>query len=120
MKYIVLLILFIVAVGCTDDPSKLNIENKLPKAVIRNAQWGEVRLASQLLPGETSRTLELESYNYYDVDLPARYPVKFYIDVNGDRIYLQTRDTFRLGIEDNLTITIDESTPVLNLILEGE
>jgi uncharacterized ubiquitin-like protein YukD len=119
MKQFVVVLVVLILAACQDETSSIKIQNNLSKAVIRNAQWGEIRLASQLMPGQTSKALELDNYyNYYDIRLPAKFPVKFYIDVNGDKIYLQTRDSFRLGIEDEIVIAIEDETEVFNQLLE--
>ncbi|MFB6342096.1 membrane lipoprotein lipid attachment site-containing protein [Saccharicrinis sp. FJH62] len=118
-KFIFIVFAVLLVSSCQDEPSSIKIQNSLSDAVIRNAQWGTVRVASELLPGQRSEALHLDNYyNYYDIRLPNKFPVKFYVDVDGDRVYLQTRDSFRLGIEEDIVIIIDDDTEVFNQLLE--
>ena len=102
------------------DPSSIKVENSLSGAIIRNAEWGGVPIASQLLPGKTSTKINIYNNSYYDIDLPDRYPIEFYIDVDGDMIYLETKERFRLGVEENILIEISDTTEVINPLLEVE
>lgn len=117
MKQFILFGLLLVLVGCTDD-SSLRVRNSLTKAVILNAEWGGVPLASHLMPGETSQKIHISKNDYYyDIDLPEKHTLKFVIDVNGDQVYLQTQESFELGKEHNLLINVTDSTEVTNLLL---
>ena len=74
-------------------PSSIKVQNNLSKATVRNVEWGGLPICSQIIPGETSEKIEIYPRdNYYDIDLPAKYPLKFYIDVNGDMIYVETKE----------------------------
>ena len=101
-------------------PSSIKVQNNLSYATIRNAEWGGIPLASTLLPGDQSRKIEIYSNDYYDIDLPEKHVLKFYIDVKGDMVYLETKKRFELGLEDNLVIEINDSTEVVNPLLEKE
>lgn len=72
-------------------------------------------ITTQLLPGETSNAISVyDNSSYYDVSLPAKFPLKFYMELNGDKVYLQTRESYNLGKEEDITITIDDTTKVYN------
>lgn len=117
-KYIIPLLIFVLATSCYDT-STIKVQNKLAKTTLRNVEWGGIPLATQIITGETSTKIEIDAKNnYYDIELPEEFPLKFYIDVNGDQVYIETKESFRLGIEDNITIEINDSTEVLNPLLE--
>ena len=40
--------------------------------------------------------------------------------MNGDNVYLETKEPIKLGIEENLLIEINDSTKVINPLLEDE
>jgi hypothetical protein len=91
----------------------------LSKAEIKNVEWGELPIASSIMPGQSSPKLKIyEENSYYDIDLPETHPLKFYIELNGDKVYVQTRASYRLGKDDELTIVIEDSTRVFNPLLE--
>lgn len=102
-----------------NDPSYIRIENKLANSTMQNIEWGGVPLASQLLPGETSTKISIYDDGYYEIDLPKSYPLKFYLNVNGDIVYLETTYSFRLGEESELTIVITDTTKVLNPLMDN-
>jgi hypothetical protein len=102
------------------DPSSIKVKNNLSKAVIKNAEWGGVPISSQLLPGEISNKIKIYDNNYYDIKLPEKHQIKFYIDVNGDQIYLETKEHYKLDIEEDITLEINDSTAVINPLLENE
>jgi hypothetical protein len=119
MKRILFLVFIYTLIGC-HGPSSIKVQNNLSKTIIRNAEWGGVPISSQLMPGETSAKIKIYDDSYYDIDLPEKHPLKFYIDVNGDKVYLETKELIELGIEDDLLIEINDSTEVINPILKNK
>lgn len=119
LKIIGILTFAAMVMGC-HDPSSIKIKNNLSKAVIQNVEWGEVPVSSQILPGETSAKIKIYHNNYYDVDLPEKHQIKFYINVNGDKVYLETKERYKLDTDENITIEINDSTEVINPLLESE
>ena len=115
-KYIIAA--FMLALLACNDPSSIEVENKLSNAVIRNVEWGGMPIASKLLPGESSAKISIYSDSYYGINLPEEHRLKFYVDVNGDMIYLETKEYIRLGVEQDLRIEINDETPVINPLLE--
>ena len=117
MKQIILLFLVGALAGC-EDPSSIKVQNNLPNAIMRNVEWGGIPLSGQLLPGEESARVKIYEDGYYDIDLPEKHPLKFYIEVNGDKVYLQTRRIFELKKEEDIFIEISDTTQVINPLLE--
>ncbi len=119
-QYIAIPILAIFALSsCVEKESKIRVQNMLPKALVKNVEWGGIPISSQILPGQTSGTIIVyEDEPYYDIKLPASKPVKFYISLNGDLVYLQTKASFQLNEDDDLTIVIADTTQVFNPLLE--
>lgn len=103
-------LLFLISCG----KSSIRVQNNLPRAVLKNVEWGGVPLSSQLLPGETSPQISIWNDSYYDIDLPASHPLQFYLELNGDRIYLQTKMEYRLGKKQDLLIVVEDTTGVFN------
>ncbi len=59
-----------------------------------------------------------EKNSYYEITLPAAYPLKFYINVDDDRVYVETRQSYRLEIDQDILISIEDTTAVYNPLLE--
>jgi|APIni6443716594_1056825.scaffolds.fasta_scaffold536071_2 hypothetical protein len=116
MKKLLILLPLLILYSC-DKPSSIQIQNNLSKAVIRNVEWGGIPISSQLMPGEKSSEINIYDKDYYNIDLPASYVIKFYLDVNGDKVYLETKTKYTLEIEQHLLIEIDDTTQVINPIL---
>jgi hypothetical protein len=117
-KAIIFIISALTLISC-QDKSTIQVKNMLSKAIIKNVEWGELPISSQLLPGETSSKITIyEDDSYYDIKLPESNPLKFYIYINGDLVYVQTKMSYKLGKEDHLLIVIDDTTKVFNPLLE--
>ncbi|MEA4839444.1 MAG: hypothetical protein VB110_00385 [Bacteroidales bacterium] len=119
-KVIFLIISVFVLVSCEQE-STIQVKNMLSKAVIKNVEWGGLPISSQILPGQSSDKITVfEDESYYDINLPESNPIKFYIDLNGDLIYVQTKASYRLNLDDDLILVIEDSTAVFNPLLEKE
>jgi len=117
MKKIIFFASLLFITAC-EEPSSIQIQNNLSKAVLRNIEWGGVPISSQLIPGEKSTKRNIYDDDYYDINLPAKNVLKFYLDVNGDKVYLETKKLFELGKEEDILIEINDSTKVINPLLE--
>ena len=119
MKQIIFIGCFTALIGC-QDPSSIKVQNRLPRTIMRNVEWGGVPLSSHLISGEASTKTKIFNDGYYDLDLPESHPLKFYMEVNGDKVYLQTKESFELGEEEDLFIEINSATQVINPLLESQ
>jgi|GEM_PF-474434 hypothetical protein len=118
-KYISILCVVVFVLASCEKESEIRVQNMLPKAIIKNVEWGGIPISSQILPGQTSEAITIyENESYYDIKLPASKPVKFYISLNGDLVYVQTKASFRLNEDDDRTIVIADTTQVFNPLLE--
>jgi hypothetical protein len=113
-----LFILPLLFLAACEGTSSIQVQNNLSKAVIRNVEWGGLPLSSQLIPGEKSTKISIRKNDYYEINLPAKNVIKFYLDVNGDKVYLETKKLFELGIEQDILIEINDSTKVVNPLID--
>lgn len=121
MNKIGFIIFFSVILTSCQDKSTIQVQNMLPKAIISNVEWGGLPISSKIMPGQTSTKITIyEDESYYDINLPESNPVKFYIDLNGDKVYVQTKTSYRLGTNDDLVIVIEDTTKVFNPLLESQ
>ncbi len=111
---IICFILVICLSSCEKDPAKVQIQNNLPNAVLKNVSWGEVALSSQLLPGEVSDKVYIYYSKHNNIKLPDQKPVRFYMELKGDMVYLETRNKYHIDYDQNILITIEDTTKVFN------
>ena len=109
--------LALLLIAC-DNPGKIRVENGVSGAVLKNVRWGSIFLSEELLPGERSSQIRVFDNIHSGVDLPAEHPVVFYLEVNGDLVFLETREQFPLDINTTLDIVIADSTPVFNSLVD--
>lgn len=117
MKNLLYVFSLFLIVSC--KPAKIQVENNVSKTILKNIEWGGVPLSSSLMPGERSAKIEISDNGYYDIDLPDSYILEFVIDVNGDLIYLETVESFKLDHDDDKLFEITDSTEVTNPLLDG-
>lgn len=72
-------------------------------------KWGNIFIASELLPGEKSNQAQVSTY---DEKLPASNTITFVMKANSRSIYLQTEEVFELDDGDERLIMLDDLTKV--------
>lgn len=113
MKTLRILLLVIVAM-CFQScykPGKIRVENDIPQVKIIDVKWGDIYIATELLPGETSEKLKILKY---EKKLPSKHKISFKMTANNKSIYLETEEEFLLNEDDDLLIILDEETIVEN------
>lgn len=119
MKYFIISVILVLFLSACEYESSLRVRNLLSHAVVENVEWGGMPVCSRIIPGETCQKITImEDEPYYDIHLPSAFPLKFYINVNGDRVFVQTRKSYLLNKDDELTIDLCDTTQVFNPLLE--
>ncbi|NOU45472.1 MAG: hypothetical protein HOO86_00235 [Bacteroidales bacterium] len=85
--------------------------NKVHNAKLESVSWGDFSLSGSLLPGETS---EEETIKDYKESFPFSSQLEFYMVADGNRVYLKTKVSYTLDIDDHLVIEINDTTEVIN------
>lgn len=111
-KYIFLSIVFaaILLQSCHKS-ADIQLQNNISKVRITDIKWGDHYLSSELLPGETSTKMSIA---HSDESLPAKHKVSFTMTANQKYVYLETVEEFLLDEDDDLLITLTDSTQVRN------
>ena len=109
-------LIIIVAFTSCNKPSTIEVQNDLPDASLKNIYWGEVPIAYEILPSETSGQVKIYEDAHYNLDFPEEFPLRFLLKIHGKEIQVQTVKIFILGKEDDLLITITDSTKVSEVI----
>lgn len=116
-KILFLLLVSITFISCQDKTATIQVKNMLPKAILENIYWGDKYIASQLGPGQSSQVIHISGYQ---MELPASKPVKFYLNLNGDKVYLETKKSYNVDLEEEVIILIMDTTQVINPLLEEQ
>jgi len=109
-KYIFLSIIVLTLQSCY-KPGKIEIQNNVSSARITNIYWGDTYIGSELLPGETTDKVEIRKHAE---KLPASNKVSFTMSANGKEVLLETTEEYPLDQDEELLITIDDNTEVIN------
>ncbi|MGE4290058.1 MAG: hypothetical protein AB7E36_15340 [Salinivirgaceae bacterium] len=108
------LLLVIFALGIMQScykPATIRVQNNITKVKIVDVKWGEVYLATELLPGETSEKISIEKY---EKELLGKHLVSFIMTANNQSIYLETEEEFLLNEDDDVLIILTDDTQVKN------
>lgn len=109
-------ILFVVAAlySC-NEKAYVKIENRVHNAALKNISWENHAVTEILFSGETSDELLIVDRKE---EFPKKGVVKFYMERNRQRIYLETKYEFLLDAGQNLMIIISDTTAVVNPVDE--
>lgn len=109
-------ILFVVAAlySC-NEKAYVKIENRVHNAALKNISWENHAVTETLFSGETSDELLIVDRKE---EFPKKGVVKFYMERNRQRIYLETKYEFLLDAGQNLMIIISDTTAVVNPVDE--
>ncbi|MBN2682159.1 MAG: hypothetical protein JXR58_06595 [Bacteroidales bacterium] len=114
----ILISIFIISIfgfiSCKDYEAQITVENKVHNVQISGIKYGDFYLSGYLIPGESSTTtIRVEDKN----DFPMENVIEFYMEANGNKVFLKTKEKFKIDLEGNITITITDSTEVINPML---
>lgn len=113
MKTIKLILIVFIAVilqSCY-KPGDIQVQNNITQVKIMDVKWGDIYIATELLPGETSEKLTIDRY---EEKLPSRYKLSFKMTANSKSIYLETEEEYLLDEDDDLLIVLTDDTKVKN------
>jgi hypothetical protein len=96
-----------------EEKGKIRVENLLKKVTIKNINWGEHNVSESLLPGQTSSYLTInDSYDDYN----KSFPIDFVMSNGNISVYLKTKTQYIVGKDDDITVTISDSSEVENTV----
>ena len=93
------------------EKASVKVTNKVHNAKLESVSWGDVSIASSLMPGETSEETTIKDYKE---SFPFSNQLEFYMVADGNSVYLKTKVYYNLDIDDNLVIEINDTTEVIN------
>jgi len=91
------------------ESAEISIQNKVHNASLENIYFGDYSVSYSLYPGQTSSKFTISDDKD---DWPKMSQVEFFMVRDGNRVYLKTKASFRLNIDDDLLIVIADTTEV--------
>ena len=113
--FIILIISCFLLVSCDDETGKIKIQNKVHNTKLDNISFGNFSIYYSLLPGETSTEVTITDKKE---SFPKINQLEFYMESNGNKVYLKTKNKYKLDSGETLLITISDTTEVINPLLE--
>lgn len=110
-KLIALTVFAILLLQSCYKPGEIQVKNNITKVKISDVKWGDIYIATDLFPGESSKKLTIDRY---EEKLPGSHKISFKMTANNKSIYLQTEVEYLLNEDDDLFVTLTDSTKVKN------
>lgn len=92
-------------------PGDIQVQNNISQVKIVDVMWGDIYIATELLPGQSSEKLTISKI---EEKLPSSQKISFVMTANNKSIYLETEEEYLLGEDEFLLITLSDDTDVVN------
>jgi len=115
MKTFLILIASCILITSCMEEGKIKVQNKVHNSKIENISFGNLSIYSSLLPGQTSEEVSVSDYRS---KFPFVKQLEFYMESNGNKVYLKTKKAYELDYGETLLITITDTTEVINPLLQ--
>lgn len=89
----------------------IQVRNNISQVKIMDVKWGEIYIAGELLPGETSSKITVTSQ---EEKFPATHNISFVMSANDKYVYLETVCEYTLDEDQDLLIILEDTTRVQN------
>jgi len=114
-KIIFFLFASILLSGCYNE-AKVQVTNKVHNVRLDNISFSKIPIGSYLLTGETAETILSDKYK--DVSFPISSQLDFYMVKGDKRVYLRTKDYYRVDKDETLAVVITDDTELINPMKE--
>ena len=94
---------------------KIKVENRVHNSKLDNISFGNVSVYSSLLPGQTSDEVMVKDKKE---SFPLIRQLEFYMEANGNMVYLKTKYSYTLNSDETLLITISDTTELINPLIK--
>jgi hypothetical protein len=94
------------------DKAKVQVTNNVHNVRLDNISYSGVAIDSYLLPGETTEREISDPYD--DISFPVFAPLEFYMVKGDKRVFLKTKQSFKVNKDETLKIFINDSTELIN------
>jgi len=111
MKKLAILIGIVITTVSCDKEAEVRVKNSVSNVEMESISWNGEPISGNLLPGMTSDYRVIRDTKR---EWPKNGTVSFTMSANGQQVFLRTTKSYTLDEGDQLTITIDDNTPVVN------
>ena len=115
MKILILFVMSCFLIISCQEKGKIMVLNKLPNTKLENISFGDISVYYSLLPGETSTEVTVSDKKG---SFPKINQLEFYMERNGNKVYLKTKAKYSLNYGETLLITISDTTAVINPLIQ--
>ncbi len=89
----------------------IQVRNNISRVKIMDVKWGDIYIAGELLPGQTSSKITVTNH---EEKLPATHNISFVMSANDKYVYLETISEYMLDEDQDLLIILEDTTRVQN------
>ncbi len=111
LLYCFVFILFLIS--CEEKKAHVQLTNKVHNVRLENISYGKIRISSYLLPGESSEKIEISEEDD-NISFPFEAQIEFYMLKGDKRVYLKTKNSYKIDEDQELLIEINDNTEVIN------
>jgi hypothetical protein len=97
--------------SCTNE-AKVQVTNKVHNVRLDDISFSKLQVGSDLLPGESTEITITDKYE--DISFPLIAPLEFYMVKGDKRVYLKTKEYFKVDKDETLQIVINDNTELVN------
>jgi hypothetical protein len=114
MKIKITILMFAGAFLCCScsNEAKIQVTNNVHNVRLDNISYVNVQIGSNLLPGESTETTITDKYE--DISFPVIAQLEFYMVKGDKRVYLKTKEYFKVDKDETRKIIINDSTELVN------
>ncbi len=113
-RYILLLSVLVFILSSCDHDAHITVTNEVSNVRIEKISYGDISLNNQaLLPGETSAKKTIVD-KWDNVKFPMHERLQFYMVSGTNKVFLMTKETYKLDEDQTLNIIINNDTEVVN------
>jgi hypothetical protein len=94
------------------DEAKVQVTSKVHNVRLDNISYSKVQIGTNLLPGESVEATISDEYK--DISFPVNAQLEFYMVKGDNRVYLKTKEFFKVNKDETLKIIITDETELIN------
>lgn len=116
LLYTIIGICLIFSLSSCEEEAEIKITNSLGSVRLDNLSFGDKGVIYSLLPGESkSFTISTRMDN---INFPISEQLKFYMVKGDSKVFLYTKESFKVDKDQTLHIEVTEDTEVINPLKE--
>jgi hypothetical protein len=107
-----MLLFTLLLVSCYEEAT-IRVTNNVHNVQLDNINFDKIGIGTCVLPGETTQEVTISSR---EVSFPLSAQLQFYMVKSDRRVFLKTKETYTLNVDDKLVVVISDDTEVVNVL----